>query len=591
MMLSEALFLGADGSMPAATRDLFRWLTFLLTTPVVLYAGWPFLAGMAAELRRRAPGMDSLVAGGTLAAWLGSTVETLRGGPHVWYDAAAMFVLFLLAARELEAAQRRRARAAVEALGGREVALALREQGDGRLEALPPSALRPGDRVLVRAGEALPADGILEQDAELDEALLTGESRPVHRSAGSLALAGSIALGASLRLRVHRVGAQCLRAQLGRLAERAQLERPPLMERAEAVALRFTAAVFLIALAAAAFWLAHEPGRAFEVLLAVLVVSCPCALTLALPSALAAAHAALARRGVLSLRAGALARLARADWALLDKTGTLTRGTPRLAAVRPLAAISAEEALGLAAALARESAHPYAAVFPRDPGPRAEAPRFLPGRGLEGRIGGRRYRLGHGEFVGGAGPLALAREIEAGGRFEPLAVFELDDPPRADAEEALAALRAQGLGIELASGDAPDAVGRLAARLGIRRWRASCTPEDKLALLTCPPGRGPAGPRRGRRRQRRAAARRGRGVDGLRPRLGPRAPGGRPRRRGRPSAADPRGDRPRAARAAGAAPEPGDGPSATTCSPCRSPRPGRSRPGWPRWEWRCPRSW
>ncbi len=480
MMFAEALYLDLAGAMPLATRDAFRWFAFLLTTPVVFYAGWPFLAGMARELRQRAPAMDTLIASGTLAAYLGSLIETLRGGLHVWYDAAAMFVLFLLAARYLEWRQRAQARGLVDAIAGAEFRPALRYRADGTLEAVDPRVLVPGDMVLVPSGEALPADGRLLVDAELDESLLTGEPHPVARRAGESACGGSVPVGVAVRLAIERPSDQSTRATLARLAARALAARGAEGERAERIAVGFVSVVLILTLIACLAWILIEPGRAFEVTLAMLVVTCPCALTLALPTARSSVVAALARRGVIAIQPGSLDALARADHLLFDKTGTLSEGAPKLLAVRDLTGMGAE-ALAVASALAAGIAHPWRDAFGASDGRQAEHVRYLPGRGLEGRVGGTRYRLGHGDFVGGGDVLRLARVD--GSAIAPIAEFEVDDPPRKDAAEALAALRALGLDIEIASGDASSRVARLARRLGVARWHGAMRAEDKLALL------------------------------------------------------------------------------------------------------------
>ncbi|HRQ66338.1 MAG TPA: heavy metal translocating P-type ATPase metal-binding domain-containing protein [Xanthomonadaceae bacterium] len=426
MMFAEALYLDFHSTMPEATRDFFRWLTFLVSTPVVFYAGWPFLAGMANELRLRRFGMDTLIATSVLIAYFASLVETLRGGPHVWFDAAVMFVLFLLVARFLERMARRKAQSAVDHLARARPALAWQERDDGSLMQVPLHTLAQGDRVFVRAGETVPADGVLLDTADLDEALLTGESRPVQRGPGEPVHAGSMAVGRPLRLEVRRTGQDTLLSHLVRLVERAQAGRPHMAHLADAVASRFVVALFAIAAVVAVVWIQVQPERAFEVTLAVLIVSCPCALSLAIPAALAAAHARLSAMGVLVLRPDALETLARVDTVLLDKTGTLTQGRMRLLEVslahhvapvgaHPWATTGSHArdahvafgwapttavALRIAAALERGSQHPIAAAFARDDAPQASDVQVIPGLGIEGVVEGQRWRLGHGAFVG-----------------------------------------------------------------------------------------------------------------------------------------------------------------------------------------------
>ena len=452
MMFAEALYLDFSNTMPEATRDFFRWLTFLVSTPVVFYAGKPFISGMINELKLRRFGMDTLIASSVLIAYLASLIETIRGGPHVWYDAAVMFVLFLLLARFLERMARRKAQSAVDHLARARPVLAWQERADGSLVQVPLHALTPGDRVYVRAGDTVPADGVLiDALAELDESLLTGESRPAQRRADEPVYAGALAVGRPLRLAVGRTGQDTLLSHLVRLVERAQSGRPRMAQLADAIASRFVVALFAAAAVVAVIWSQVHPERAFEVTLAVLIVSCPCALSLAIPAALAAAHARLSAIGVLVLSPDALETLARVDTVVLDKTGTLTQGRMRLIDARLEAGVRSRgfvadpmsttpvdgmemrstdtapvgahpwatadshsgnahvahgwapttaDILRIAAALERGSQHPIAAAFARDDAPQAEDVTVIPGKGIEGMVDGQRWRLGHGAFVG-----------------------------------------------------------------------------------------------------------------------------------------------------------------------------------------------
>ncbi|MBE2291575.1 MAG: heavy metal translocating P-type ATPase metal-binding domain-containing protein, partial [Xanthomonadaceae bacterium] len=288
MMLAEALYLDFDNTMPTATRDFFRWLTFLLSTPVVFYSGWPFLSGAMRELRERRLGMDVLIAGSVLLAYFASLFETIRGGPHVWYDAAVMFVFLLLAARMLEQRARSVASAQVDALARARPAFATRELADGGRETVPLAALRPGDVACVAAGESVPADGTLVDDeAWFEEALLTGESAPVRRRAGEPVYAGTVCRERPARLVVTCTGAATRISQLARLVEQAQAHRPALARTADRIGSRFVLGLLPVTVAVFAWWWHHEPARALEVTLALLVISCPCALSLAVPAALA----------------------------------------------------------------------------------------------------------------------------------------------------------------------------------------------------------------------------------------------------------------------------------------------------------------
>lgn len=482
MMLSEALYLDFNHHMALYTRDFFRWVTFLVCTPVVFYSGWPFLLGAWREWRERRPGMDTLVAGSTLLAYLASAVETVRGGAHVWYDAAAMFVFLLLCARMLEQRARRIASSQVDALARARPALAVRERLDGTRESVSLVALQVGDVACMAAGEAVPADGVLlDEQAMFEEALLTGESHPVAKAQGAQVFAGTVCRETPARIEITRVGSGTRLSQLTRLVEQAQAHRPPLARVADRVGTWFVVALLLASVEVFIGWRIHDPSRAFEVTLSLLVISCPCALSLAVPAALAATHGALARLGVLSLRAEGLDSLARATDVVFDKTGTLTRIDPVVGEIRTFGEMSADEAMAIAAALERDSGHPIAAAFA--PVPTLHAASGLKvhaGQGLSGRVNGNEWRLGRGPFAVGQdddGRLWLGDGACA------VACFTLEERMRPDARVAVNALRELGLRVHLASGDAFGAVERLTRQLDIDDAHARQSSEDKLALV------------------------------------------------------------------------------------------------------------
>ena len=445
----------------------------------MFYAGWPFLAGAVRQLQLRAPGMDLLVAVSVLLAWAASVVETLRGGEAVYYDAAVMFIFFLLAARHVETEARRRATAALDVLARAQPELALRLDAAGREETVAVSAVTPGDRLRVRAGSAVPVDGqLLDAAAELDESFITGESRPVAHAPGELLLAGSIALGGPLELRASRVARESTIARLAELAARAQAERPRAARIADRVAGVFVVAMLVVAVLVALAWWWIEPSRALSVTLAVLAATCPCALALAVPAAIAAAQAAFARQGALVLDPDAIESLARADTIIFDKTGTLTTGRPQLAAFEAFGA-SRDEALAEAAALERGMHHPLATVFrPFDDGREASEVRVVGGQGIEARIGGLLRRIGTRTFA--TGEPRDDEGIWLGDGRRRLARFDCADTLRPGAAGALAALRESGLALEMLSGDSPARVAALASELGMRDWRARCRPAEKL---------------------------------------------------------------------------------------------------------------
>lgn len=481
MMLSEALTFGADG-LDIATRDFFRWITFLFATPVVFYAGWPFLRSAWREIVLRRPGMDLLVAVSVLLAWGVSTVETLRGGDAVYFDAAVMFILFLLAARHLETEARRKATAALDVLARAQPDLATRIDATGAETLVAVSSLEPGDRVRVRVGDAVPADGVLlDQAAELDESFVSGESRAIPHVPGEALLAGSVALSCPLTLCVTRRAGESTVARLAELAARAQAMRPRAARLADRVASVFVVVMLGVALVVGVAWWWIEPARVLPVVLAVLAATCPCALALAVPAAIAAAQARLAQDGALVLDADAVETLARADTVILDKTGTLTLGRPRIAGEEIFHGTRAA-ALAEAAALERGLHHPLAAAFaPFDDGQSVSDVRVVPGAGIEGRIRGSIRRIGTRAFATGGGE---DDAIWLGDGRRALARFSYEDAPRSGAAETIAELAASGMTIEVLSGDSEPRVASLARQLGIARWRARCSPAAKLAHVS-----------------------------------------------------------------------------------------------------------
>ena len=482
MMMAEALYLDFDNQMPPATRDFFRWLTFLLSTPVVFYSGWPFLAGMWRELRARHVGMDTLIATSTLLAYFASLYETIRGGPHVWYDAAVMFVFLLLAARMLEQRARNVASAQVDALARARPAFATRERPDGSRESIPLAELASGDVACIAVGDAVPADGVLlDREGWFEESLLTGESGAVRKQPGATVYAGTVSREAPARIRITCTGPQTRLSQLTRLVEEAQSHRPRLARLADEVGSRFVLSLLFVAVLVYAGWRLYDPSRAFEVTLALLVISCPCALSLAVPTALAAAHGSLARAGVLATRADAMETLATATDIVFDKTGTLSDDQPALAAVESFDGLTAEEAVAIAAALERDAGHPLAAAFAGVADvPTAEAVLAVPGQGVEGRVLGRHWKLGQAGYACGR---ADDGAIWLGDGRHAAARFELREQLRPDAAQALDALRGLGLQPHLSSGDAPARVQPVAQALDIDQVHARQRPEDKLALV------------------------------------------------------------------------------------------------------------
>lgn len=485
MMYGVALYAGAFEGMQPAVRDFFRWVSMAVAAPVIFYAGQGFFFGALREWQARRLGMDTPVALALALAFTASIVESSRGGAEVYFDSLTMFVFFLLLGRYAEQAVRHRAQIGLGVLSSGLPALSRRVEGARTVEVAT-LELEPGDEILVAAGCTLPVDGrLLGEDAEVDESILSGESRPVARRVGESLLAGSVALSRPLRIEVERTGAATRLSALARMADVAQADKPASLQLAERVARVFVARVLLLTVLVALGWWWYAPERAFAVALAVLVVSCPCALSLALPTALAAASQGLARLGVLLLRPAALEALAQVRQVLFDKTGTLTDGHIRIARITLAPGADEREALALAASLEREASHPIARAFASHAAldARVEERRQLAGAGVEARVDGRLCRLGKPEFALGDPALAPPGDIVLSVDGRALAGFQLEDQLRADAAESVAALRAAGLDCVLLSGDSPARVAALAACVGITDWQAALSPQGKIAAL------------------------------------------------------------------------------------------------------------
>ncbi|MEO6227911.1 MAG: heavy metal translocating P-type ATPase, partial [Thermomonas sp.] len=353
---------------------------------------------------------------------------------------------------------------------------------DGTREAVPVAALRAGDIACVAIGEVVPADGrLLESDACFEEALLTGESNPIRKLAGAEVFAGTICREQPARLHVIGVGADTRLSQLARLVEDAQAHRPQLARLADRIAGWFVLALLIAAVLVWLGWRIHDPSRALEVTLALLVISCPCALSLSIPAALAVANGTLARIGVLPLRPDALETLADITDVVFDKTGTLSDGRPQRASVEVFNGFDASRALSIAAALERDSGHPLMHVFAgSEDGAVVDMVRAVPGAGIEGRVDGITWRLGHAGFACGGdddGHLWLNDGTRR------VARFGVQETARPEAAAAIAALRAQGLCLHLSSGDSHAAAMRFGQALGIANVHARQTPEQKLAFV------------------------------------------------------------------------------------------------------------
>ena len=362
---------------------------------------------------------------------------------------------------------------------------------NGRTQEVAVAEIEPGDMIQVPAGSVIPADGIMVGGtASIDESMLTGEAAAVTRGAGERVLGGSLNLSQPLTFRVTEVGAATVLSSIVRLLERAQAERPRIARLADRAASHFIAWILLAAVAVALSWAWFDPVRAFPAVLAILVVTCPCALSLATPTALAAATGRLARLGLLVTRADAIETLAQVRCCALDKTGTLTAGSPRILRVHLLGMAGEPECRAMAAALEAASEHPLARAFvdPSLPVLSTSALRVVPGRGIEGVIAGRPCRVGEFDYVcelagDGGAPDVPRTAVYLGARDGMLAAFELDDALRPQAAASVTALKDLDVDVLMVSGDHRETVGRVARAVGIEHWHARLTPEGKVNTL------------------------------------------------------------------------------------------------------------
>jgi P-type Cu2+ transporter len=489
MMYAVPAYLAGDGEMSADVAQLLRWASLVLTLPVAAYSAAPFFRGALRDARAGRAGMDVPVALGVAVGFAASAVATVRGAGEVYFDSVSMFVFLLLGGRYLELVAREHAGRALAHLDRLVPELAHRLVAplpSLATERVAAAALAPGDLVLVRPGESFPADGTVASGAgPVSEALVSGESAPVAKSPGSAVIGGALNLATPLVVEVRATGPHTVIGSIVRLVERAQDERPRLARLADRAASVFVLLVIALAAAAGAWWGAADPARAVPVMIAVLVATCPCALSLATPVAFTVASGALARRGIVLARPGALEALARVTDVVFDKTGTLTRGELRLARVDVLGAAPRERCLALAAGLEAASEHPLAAAIVAaalGPRPLATGVRGVPGSGIEGRIDGRAHRIGTLAFVralsGGPVP-AGSCDVWLGDEAGLLAGFVVADELRPEAAAAVAALGRMGLAVHLLSGDGEAACRAVAAAAGVRAVRAAADPGAK----------------------------------------------------------------------------------------------------------------
>ena len=500
MMLAVALYAGDYSGMDAGLEKFMRWVSLLIATPVVFYSARSFFTSAWRDLKVRQLGMDVPVSLAIGLAYAASCWATINQSGQIYFDSVTMFTFFLLAGRFLEMGARQKAGQAAEELVKLLPAMATRitDMGD---ETVAVSDLSCGDNVRVKPGDSIPADGvILEGRSSVNESLLTGESYPLAKTINDKVIGGTVNIESPLVIKVEKVGEDTVLASIQRLLDRAQVEKPTIAKTADRVAAYFVGFLLILVSLVAAWWWQHDPDQAFWIAISLLVVTCPCALSLATPAAMTAATGSLTRLGVLTTRGHALETLAKVTHIVFDKTGTLTKGHLALESINVLSNIEEQEILNIAAALELGSEHPVAKVFlQKAVNPNsvtAQKVEAVSGQGVTGMIDGIHYRLGCEAYVKDvicdaqtdSTRLSMAKPHHATEIFlvnekECLAVFYLGDELREQAYESIQSLKALGKKVCLVSGDNETAVSYIADQLNIENRRHSMKPEDKLAVI------------------------------------------------------------------------------------------------------------
>lgn len=508
MMYAWPAYIAQPGDLTGEMEQLLRWASWVLTLPVILFSCGPFFRSALRDVAQARVSMDLPVALGMAITFAVSTAGTFQPegvfGQEVYFDSLTMFVFFLLTGRWLELRLRDRTAGALEALMNRLPDSVERLQSGGQFERVAVRRLVVGDLVRVHPGEAFVADGVIEQGStQVDEALLTGESRPVTRGAGALVVAGSHNLSATVQVRVQCIGSDTRFAQIVALMESASATKPQGAQLADRLAKPFLVAVLLAAIAACAWWWSRDPGHALMVAVAVLVVTCPCALSLATPAAMLAAAGSLARSGVLVRRLQAFESLATVDTLVFDKTGTLTRDAMVLGSVETRSGVSPDEAVAMAAALAEHSLHPVSRALSLAAQHRVgggaksrslvcDAVVETSGEGVAGALIDKRpganaesvsLKLGSARFCGVSSVKTGGLQAYLSDGKGLVATFGLTEDIRPEARAVVKQLKDDGVSVYMLSGDNPTSVARVAELAGISSAKSTCSPADKLNFL------------------------------------------------------------------------------------------------------------
>ncbi|MBL8512810.1 MAG: heavy metal translocating P-type ATPase [Betaproteobacteria bacterium] len=492
MMFTVPFYFSEPGSIEPDVMALMNVAAMLVTIPAIVFSARRFFAGAWRDVSHGRIGMDVPVAVAIAATFATSVAAAFAGSGATYFDSIGMFVSLLLAARWFESGLRDRALDTLERARANHPAHARRAMANGAVETIAAPNIAPDDVLLLEPGDVLATDGVtLDSPSEWNEAVLTGESRPVVRAPGVAVPAGAVLVGAAVRVRATRRASESTLARIAQWTEAALAGRANLSRSLDRLAAWIAPASLFLALSGAMAWWWIEPSRAFDVAVAVLAITCPCALALAAPSVLAGAHFAAAKNGWLIADVAALESARRVTHVVFDKTGTLTGGRPTISRVQILGSLSENECIAIACALEQGSAHPVAsALFERATESAMRLPNAIgvtvhAGLGVSGCVDGQCYRLGTRNFAEGCDALADNGALWLAGPAGPLACIDLEDALRATAKAAVSQLAALGVESRIASGDAACNVEPLAQQLGLEpdRVRARLKPDQKAAWV------------------------------------------------------------------------------------------------------------
>ncbi len=490
MIFAVALYGGDWWGISESFREFFRWLSLLLTTPIMLFSAQPFFKGAWLDLKHKRAGMDVPVALGLTLAFSASCYNTWTGLSDVYFESVAMFVFLLLSVRLFELSARKKAAEKIESLTNLTPTMTSRLNSDNSVEVVPTVELSLKDRFVVKPGEIIPTDGLLlSAHALVDEALLTGEQHAVSKQAGDVLIGGSYNLEQPIQLQVHQLGQDTVLSGIKRLIEQAQGFKPKVAMLADRVASIFVAVLLVLVVIAGFYWWQQDPSRVLQVLVATLVVTCPCALSLATPASLSAAIGSLTRNGMLVVKSRAMEVMPTIDTIIFDKTGTLTTGVLSLQKQLNFSQQQAEFYRQIAHSLELHSEHPVAHALVSDNIQTLPVDNLqnVTGKGLQGVIKGETYFIGNDAFISGVAEIPDSQSVEdemqvvhLARQGQWLASFSFSDPLKQDALKIVQQMQQHGIDVRILSGDRKPYVKSIATQLGIEHFDAEQLPDDKL---------------------------------------------------------------------------------------------------------------